>query len=152
VPPTPATGIPLNPGYIGLAASTPFYKTTNDNQAQYYWGSHPFTPNMAALENYNNVPQAPATPWGAQTSAVGGTRYLDVNTFLNNMFGTKLTPQPSPTYGPVTKYQYPTAYRPWQGINPMQGALPTISSPVTAPVAPVTPSVPEPTYNDNIQY
>ena len=129
VTPTPDTSGMLNPGWIPMAATTPFYQTTSPNQSQFYWGSHPFMRNMSDLENYNNIPNAPQQPWGAATSAVGGTQYLDINSFLNNMYGTRLPAQPSPTYAPATRYQYPTATRPWTGINPNgMGQLPVLGS------------------------
>jgi hypothetical protein len=52
----------LNPGYI---QPTPFYQTTNPAQSQYYWGSHPYQPGPTFDPTlYNNVPSAPATPFG----------------------------------------------------------------------------------------
>lgn len=65
-------GVPMNvqPMYNG----TPI-------QAQYYWGEHP------DATNWNNVPDAPATPWGAEYSAVGGNQYLNIPAFTQNMLG-----------------------------------------------------------------
>jgi hypothetical protein len=127
VTPRPDTGGMLNPGWIPLAATTPYYQTTSPNQSQFYWGSHPFMRNISDLENYNNIPNAPQQPWGAATSAVGGTQYLDINSFLNSMYGTRLPAQPSPTYSPATRYQYPTAARPWSNVNPNVGQVPTLA-------------------------
>ena len=61
----PMTG--LNPGWI---APTPFYNTTNDAQAQYYWGAHPYQagPTFNA-QLYNQSSAAPETPWGIQNTA-----------------------------------------------------------------------------------
>ena len=54
----------LNPG---MMAPTPFYNTTNDTQAKYYWGSHPMqTGSTFDAAAYNNVPGAPAQAWGNQ--------------------------------------------------------------------------------------
>jgi len=65
----PPTG--LNPGWI---APTPHYQTTNPAQSQYYWGSHPYQqgPQFDPVL-YNNVPAAPATPWGAQSAQTSAT-------------------------------------------------------------------------------
>ena len=53
----------LNPGFI---QAQPFYQTTSPVQSQYYWGNHPYIKTMADLPNYNNIPNAPAQPWGMQ--------------------------------------------------------------------------------------
>jgi len=53
----------LNPGFI---QAQPFYQTTSPVQAQYYWGNHPYMKTAADLPNYNNIPNAPAQPWGLQ--------------------------------------------------------------------------------------
>ena len=55
----------LNPGFI---QAQPFYHDTSPVQAQYYWGNHPFMNTAADLPNYNNIPNAPAQPWGLQQS------------------------------------------------------------------------------------
>ena len=55
----------LNPGFI---QAQPFYHDTSPVQAQYYWGNHPFMNTAADLPNYNNIPSAPAQPWGLQQS------------------------------------------------------------------------------------
>jgi hypothetical protein len=54
---------------------------------------------VADLANYNYVPNAPRQPWGAATSAVGGTQYLNVPEFIKSyMSGTPaITPSMSPT-------------------------------------------------------
>jgi hypothetical protein len=56
----------LNPGFALQGANQPFYATTNPVQNTYYWGAHPYMLNMGDLSSYNNVPTAPATPWGLQ--------------------------------------------------------------------------------------
>ena len=68
-------------------AVKPMYQQTSPNQAQYYWGAHPYAGPDATLANYNYnaVPNAPSQPWGAPTSAVGGTQHLDINQFVNNL-------------------------------------------------------------------
>ena len=188
-PPLQDNGMGLNPGWIGLAASTPYYQTSSPNQAQYYWGAHPYMSNLANLEYYNGVPPsagtptttpttgggkfsvgppaptaqpgrygipgAPAQPWGASTSAVGGTQYLDVNTFLNGLLGLKLPAQPQPTYSPATLFRYTGTDRPWTGINPYQGAVPVVTAPTTPITTPGTnPVNPTPIVNplEGIQF
>jgi hypothetical protein len=58
----PQTG--LAPGFM---APTPYYNTTNDVQAKYYWGPHPFQDTTTFnAASYNNAPGAPAVGWGQQ--------------------------------------------------------------------------------------
>ena len=78
----------LNPGMINQSVK-PMYSTSNPNQAQYYWGAHPYANQNAtpANYNYNAVPAAPAVPWGATSSAVGGTQQLDVPGFIKSVLG-----------------------------------------------------------------
>jgi len=72
----------LNPGWMNLGVK-PFYNTTNPTQSQFYWGAHPYMTSISdLLANYNNVPNAPTTPWGATNSAVGGQSHLDVPAFV----------------------------------------------------------------------
>ena len=74
----------LNPGWI---TAQPFYNTTSPVQAQYYWGAHPYVQTEADLANLNNVPYAPAVPWGLQQPQAP----FDVNTFIaQNMPGAKV--------------------------------------------------------------
>jgi hypothetical protein len=48
----------------------PFYSTTNDAQAKYYWGSAPMqTGATYNAQLANNIPQAPIAPWGIQEVA-----------------------------------------------------------------------------------
>ena len=57
------TGAGLNPGWI---APPTYYKNTTPSQAQYYWGAHPYQPGPTFNASlYNQLPNAPATPWGA---------------------------------------------------------------------------------------
>lgn len=54
----------LNPGWV---QPTPFYNTTSPVQSQYYWGQHPYQPGPTFNQDlYNNVPAAPAAPFGLQ--------------------------------------------------------------------------------------
>ncbi len=54
----------LNPGWV---QPTPFYNTTSPVQSQYYWGQHPYQPGPRFDQAlYNNVPAAPAVPFGLQ--------------------------------------------------------------------------------------
>ena len=75
-----------NPGWVNQAVK-PMYQPTSANQAQYYWGAHPYAGPDATFANYdyNAVPNAPSQPWGAATSAVGGTQHLDVNNFVTHL-------------------------------------------------------------------
>ena len=72
----------LNPGWMNLGASKPFYNTTNPTQSQFYWGAHPYMNVMEDLKNYNVGTNAPTTPWGATNSAVGGQSNLNVPAFI----------------------------------------------------------------------
>ena len=56
----------LNPGYVVTGVNPPMYQTTNPYQSQYYWGQHPYMQNMSDLARYNQVPGAPAQPFGLQ--------------------------------------------------------------------------------------
>jgi hypothetical protein len=65
----------LNPGWMNQGVQ-PMYGTTSPVQSQYYWGGHPYMPDYASLQNYNNVPAAPAVPWGLQQMSGPLTSYL----------------------------------------------------------------------------
>ena len=120
VPPTTlATGQGLNPG---MMEPTPFYNTTNDAQAKYYWGGHGFqagpTFNAAA---YNAV-AAPETPWGAQGVAapMSAQDYEDI-------IAGRYTPE---QFTPATRAQ---AYDPSMAqpaVNQLQGYTPQAAGPV----------------------
>ena len=87
--PTPVLNpVGANPGWMGQAVK-PMYNATSPDQAQYYWGAHPYAGSDSTLANYNYnaVPNAPSTPWGAATSAVGGTQYLNIPAFTANLLG-----------------------------------------------------------------
>lgn len=74
---------PLNAGLLQQTASTPFYQSTNPTDAQYYWGAHNVVNTPEDVANYNNIPSAPKTPWGAGPTAVGGQARLDAPGFVN---------------------------------------------------------------------
>jgi hypothetical protein len=91
----------LNPGMIGQVQ--PFYKTTSPVQSQFYWGQHPYMATEADLANYNNIPQAPAVPFGIQTERAP----FDVAQFIRQ----NINPQTlaaaqgaNPAVGPVAPY------------------------------------------------
>ena len=108
-PSTPLVNPGANPGWMNQAVK-PMYQTTNPTQAEFYWGAHPYADQNATLStyNYNNVPNAPTTPWGATNSAVGGQSYLNIPNFINSILGTPYYPSPtgtannSPTTTPTT--------------------------------------------------
>jgi len=68
----------VNPGWV---QATPYYQTNNPVQAQYEWGNHPYAGTEADLANYNNMPNAPVSPWGVQQ----GPQPFDVQGFIRNM-------------------------------------------------------------------
>jgi hypothetical protein len=73
----------LNPGYIGHAASMPYYHSNNPTDAQYYWGVHAPVTNAADLAHYNEQAGAPATPWGAGHGGGGATPGFNPADFVN---------------------------------------------------------------------
>jgi hypothetical protein len=80
----PTINLPgVNPGTYAQAVK-PYYTNVTEIQPQYYWGKHPYAATEADLANYNNIPGAPAQPFGAQFSAVGGNRRMDVNQFIQD--------------------------------------------------------------------
>jgi hypothetical protein len=52
------------PSYVGRAAQVPFYQTTSPVQSQFYWGVKPYVPLGGDMTQYNQVPEAPAVPFG----------------------------------------------------------------------------------------
>jgi hypothetical protein len=80
---TPPINPGLNPGFVGKAASVPYYNAQTPTQSQYYWGAHPYAATANDLLNYNNIPAAPAVPWGQAHSAVGGTDQFNPANFVN---------------------------------------------------------------------
>ena len=97
----------LNPGFV---TAQPFYNTTSPVQAQYYWGAHPYTQTAADLPNRNNVPYAPAVPWGLQQAQAP----FDVNQFIR----TNITPQSqAAAAGTMPDYYAPYAATAYTGGN-----------------------------------
>lgn len=104
----------VNPGWI---SPQPMYTTTDDVQAKYYWGDHPYAQTTADLANYNNVPGAPATPWGIQQ----GPQPFDVNSFIRNTI--------NPQWQAASAGSTPELYRP----QPTQTSV--VGTPIATPVA-----------------
>lgn len=102
--PQPLVSPGINPGFVLAPASVPTYNTTNPTQSQYYWGVHPAVTNLAQLNTYNqNIPGAPAQPWGATNSAVGGQAQMNVSNFINNILGMgNPYAAPTPVTGPIS--------------------------------------------------
>ena len=66
----------------------PYYTNAGPNQNAYYWGAHPYMKTMNDLmTTYNNVPNAPATPFGPAHSAVGGNAQLNIPQFIASILG-----------------------------------------------------------------
>jgi hypothetical protein len=109
---TPPVNVGLNPGFIGKVASVPYYNATTPTQSQYYWGAHPYAATANDLLNYNNIPSAPAVPWGQAYSAVGGTNQFNPANFVNQYItnpryaGVNSGTAPLPN-GPVAPGQIP---------------------------------------------
>jgi hypothetical protein len=94
----------LNPGWI---QAQPFYNTTSPVQSQYYWGNHPYAYDQADRANYNNVPYAPAVPWGVQQAQAP----FDVNQFIRSTINPQSqaaaagsAPEYYAPYAPATPY------------------------------------------------
>jgi hypothetical protein len=123
-----SNGVGLNPGLI---ETTPFYNTTNDAQARYYYGDLGFQtgPKFDAA-SYNAV-AAPATPFGIQ----GVARPLSAADYENVIMGRPFTPE---QFTPATRRQ---AYNPALLQTPVGQS--GSAQPVSGPVAPTT------TYNMN---
>ena len=122
----PTINLPgVNPG-IYAQAVRPYYQGT-EIQPQYYWGKHPYARTEADLANYNVIPEAPAQPFGAQFSAVGGNRRMDVNQFIQN-------------------YMNPEYQAGYLGSQPQYAGIQGTRSPIqAAPAGPVPPSaIPQP--------
>jgi hypothetical protein len=77
----------LNPGYLVTAVNPPMYQTTNPYQSQYYWGQHPYMQSQADLPYYNDVPEAPAVPFGLQAGP-----NFDWNQYLSQLAATPVGP------------------------------------------------------------
>ena len=67
----------LNPGFI---QPSPYYNTTSPVQSQYYYGQRPYQPGPVFDQAlYNQVPNAPAVPFGLQQMYTP----TDLNQYLN---------------------------------------------------------------------
>lgn len=72
----------LNPGWITNVPT--YYQTTNPAQSQYYWGGHPYQPGPTFNPSlYNQIPNAPTTPWGATHAQTAAT----AQDIMNQMYG-----------------------------------------------------------------
>jgi hypothetical protein len=81
---TPLVQGGLNPGYLTFGGQPPaYYQTTNDIQSRYYWGKHPYMRGPEDLANYNQIPGAPAVPFGQQQPRGA----WDVQRFINETIG-----------------------------------------------------------------
>jgi hypothetical protein len=111
-----------------LIETTPFYNTTNDAQARYYYGDHGFQtgPKFDAA-SYNAV-AAPNTPFGIQ----GVARPLSAADYENVIMGRPFTPE---QFTPATRAQ---AYNPALLQTPVGQLSGGGAQPVTGPVAPTT--------------
>ena len=77
----------LNPGFV---QPTPFYNTTSPVQSQYYWGQHPYQPGPRFDQNlYNQVPNAPRTPFGLQQMYTP----TDLNQYLSKFTAGPVVPR-----------------------------------------------------------
>ena len=77
----------LNPGFI---QPTPFYQTYSPVQSQYYWGQHPYQPGPTFDQNlYNQVPNAPYTPFGIQQMYTP----TDINQYLSQFTAGPVAPR-----------------------------------------------------------
>jgi hypothetical protein len=82
---TPLAQGGLNPGYLTFGGQPPaYYQTNNPVQSQYYWGRHPYMAGPEDLANYNNIPGAPAVPFGRQQPRGA----WDYQQFINETIGT----------------------------------------------------------------
>ena len=95
----------LNPGFV---TARPYYNTTSPVQSQYYWGNHPYAYDQADLANYNQVPYAPAVPWGVQQAQAP----FDINQFIRST----INPQTqAAAAGAVPQYYAPYASTAYTG-------------------------------------
>jgi len=120
----------LNPGVYARYVK-PMYPDAAPGQSQYYWGAQLYAPTENEARFYNMGTNAPAEPFGAARSAVGGTDSLDIGEYVNQF----MTPQ---------RQQAVTGSQPEfvgsTGTNPLVGApimqQPTTIQPVVLPIAP----------------
>ena len=111
----PTINLPgVNPGTYAQAVK-PYYSGGTPIQSQYYWGKHPYAATEADLANYNNIPGAPAQPFGPQFSAVGGNRKLNIPEYVRQNITQGAVPsgyfsqQPQYTAMPVAPSTFGTA-------------------------------------------
>lgn len=122
-PPVATNGVGLNPGLI---ETTPFYNTTNDAQARYYYGDHGFQTGPAFDAASYNAVAAPDTPFGNQ----GVAKPLSAADYENIILGRPFTPE---QFTPATRRQ---AYNPALLQTPVGQS--GSAQPVSGPVAPST--------------
>ena len=157
----PTINLPgVNPGTYAQAVK-PYYTQGTPIQSQYYWGKHPYAATEADLANYNNIPGAPAQPWGAQFSAVGGNRQLNIPEYVRQNITQGAVPsgyfsqQPqytampvAPTtgvYGTGAVSQTPTFATPAaMSVNLSQGVPQQVSIPTWSKSGQLTYVMPEP--------
>jgi len=131
----------LNPGWMNQGVK-PFYATNSPVQSQYYWGGHPYMPDFQSLVNYNNVPNAPTTPWGLQQMSAPLTSYLPQGYVAPQPPVATMAPQTTTPIMPATMPATMPAVA--TGVNPNAGILPInpaddsrMVAPVVDPLAPV---------------
>jgi len=154
----------LNPGYLTFGGNPPpMYQTTNDVQSKYYWGMQPYMKTMEDLGTYNQVPEAPAVPFGIrqprspfdvnkfitqnlglpyQMAAVGSSpQYYGAPSYSTSAMGQTI-PQ-TPTMGPVAPTTFAQPVQTAQpASSPLPGYMPQTNLATPAPInmnfAPVT--------------
>ena len=139
---TPTFGTPqtvnssglLNPGWIAPDA---FYHTTDPAQAQFYWGQHPtqYDPAFSSA-TYNNVPNAPATPWGLQQLAKPLTSQ-QIAGIVANPHTTTPTTAPAAYTPQIANWNHPTTGQ----TGPVGVTVPTIATKAISPYTPATAGV-----------
>lgn len=118
---TPAVGLAKGGLGAGWITAQPMYHSTDPTQAQFYWGEHPYMATPEDLANYNNIPNAPETPWSVRS----GSTPFDVNAFIRNTI--------NPQWQAASAGSAPELYKP----QAQQTAV--VGTPVTTPVAAPTP-------------
>jgi len=77
----------LNPGFI---QPSPYYRTTSPVQSQYYYGQRPYQPGPVFDQAlYNQVPNAPAVPFGLQQMYTP----TDLNAYLSQFTAGPVAPR-----------------------------------------------------------
>jgi hypothetical protein len=153
---TPLVQGGLNPGYLTFGGQPPaYYQTTNDIQSRYYWGKHPYMRGPEDLANYNQIPGAPAVPFGRQQprgafdtqqfiretigtpqyqqAAIGGSmQYPGGTAPATSYAGGQISPAPVMPQAQFTA-PVPTA-QPMNAMPAQQFNIPAIPTPTSAPV------------------